>query len=506
MKTLFLVFGLFAASAFAQTSFNTSDSNIAWSGKPGGVGGNCGTTSLGGSSYTQCLLPSAQMDVLVTGTQAVLNYWATTTTDIVVTVDGTPTTPTLTTGSAQTLTLWTGLSDTSHILRIKAKGATATGFRLLATGFLTVTGSAPVLSTPAGMTNTGNIIASFPTFISTEGTMISGGGAGFAGYVASQNDATLIFRGTCTDVWLWRFGTGSWMRLGTDRDLGYSSYSEFTSVQSPLTNTYDLIHLNPSPLDGTAEHEYIIHFVTAPPGFANTVFCKGGGVNTTTPIRTRSLWSVYGDSRTATSVQPDSIGSPGWPHYISTKYDKAMFNNGIGSTLTFDTGSQTGAGQNPTHIAQIPTTVTLLIDMYGHNDLSSGVSLANYQAARLDMMNKYIARAPSAKIYVMDTPESSVANFTTTNVGLYFSNANSAQNLAIAAAISANPTASITHIVYPYYTGVINNTAGVDTVDGVHFNASGGVKIANFIIPFLAPPSASNCYFSGLFLGTIACQ
>jgi lysophospholipase L1-like esterase len=496
-----LILFCLALPALAQTTFLTTNTAIIWGGQMTLAGNGCTQTTVVSRTATLCnTTVNITADFAVTGTQAVVSYEASTASEFTYQIDGgSVVSPTLTTGAWTNLTIFTGLTDTSHTVQIRATG---TRLALETANFVTVTGASPALTTPAGFTTNGYVISSTPTAIIHEGTMQSTTTPGFGCYTGfpgfptgnDANDASMRYTITGgTFLKLWTVQRGQLLRYSTDVATTQADNGTDIPTGSGLGYNWTTIY---SGVSQPGQHDQIIYTTANVIKIVDFCTLMTDGVISTSTLAARPLDFAYGDSITIATGTVTS--GTDWVHNLSVAINRPMLNLGISGSCTFDAGSQTKAGQNATHIAQIPTTVEAGWVLYGSNDMSNGTqcpgeTTTQFSAAYQDMLTKIRARAPSAAIYAMDPvdrPGSSRSSY------IPF----------IETARLALASSSIRHF---YSTNWVDCSTSDCNPDHIHPNAAGDAKISAAIYALLTAtesvaPSAATINASGTltFTGT----
>jgi lysophospholipase L1-like esterase len=457
--------GVIASATPPSTqTFNATDAHISWVGYYRQASGN------------RLLIDSelAYFAFTATGTDLTLAYdGLVPDANFDLEVDGVTTTPTLSDGSNKTLTLFSGLSDTAHTVKITRK--TWFGAYFHVTNLLSLTGTAPALSyyTAHGPTYR---VADVATYMAVDGTMATSQYTADSGG-SNQVRATLPygqirFRASCTGIKIWAYSsTGikfTYLKDGVDQLAG-------TPVVCGNDNVYKLITLA-SGLDSSTEHEYTVVAVGTAATLVYQVMTVGGTANQTT-LAALPMWAYYGDSITIGYVDGGNT-SPGlaWPFLIDQNQGVAGINLGIPSTSVWynvsdpqGTTLRDNAGEHRTaQVTGLATAPARVVIAYGINDCqqSHGTeSAATFQASYTNMLTLIRAGLPSARIDCLGTLNTT-SSPASSNRAVF--------NAAISAAVSGMSDANIHFFNMD---GVIDPVGAVDTVDGLHLTAIGNGKV-----------------------------
>lgn len=446
-------------------------------------------------------LPGAvgvQVNGVATGTQVVLSYNASSSTALTVTVDGTPTTPTLTTGNVwSTLTIYTGLSDSpaTHTVQLYWN---ATGCAVDSASFLTVTGTAPAIAFPSGWVAPTLTYANSSHLRLEDTTTV----ASFSGFPVIQSafpDATFSFKGSCDTVWAFLFCKGISYRLtdwGNGNVLGYDG----PTVVTPSTSKWAWVQLFTG-LDNTTSH---IWGVTETP--QNSVNTQGSNIyalmlSTSGAAGTfdlsyfpvaRRMVGFYGDSLIAanfggTGIQQDS--SYGAAHQISLKCNVGVYNRGhSGQTVT------TYLRDHTSDITSLSPQPSILIMDGGINDMGgagASSSPSSTFAADDKTMLTNLLTGTSYKIYYLSvTPKT---GFPQATVAAWNSATGNGLQANVASVISTNPAYAkrLTYVeTIPWLlTGSLGTDYATNFFDGLHPNPIGYGIWLNNLRDKVSPPT-----------------
>lgn len=451
-------------------TFTDTDPSIVW-------GGTTEDTTVAGTAARFFLSHGAECYLGVNGSGLLVNCYEQTTGQLDFTVDGSTVTPTITTNAFTTYTPFSGASDTLHLVRIKrgaSMGFGEGGPLLRAADAFVVTGGSPTLSLPTGFGSNAPVSVGNTLYISSDWTqgvsadieatanVFQGSQAGGSG----TGHGWQRFRATTSGFWIWCYCGGDKFAIVIDGNVAGAIV-----VTTPSLGSWGWIQV--TGLDNTTEHEYnIVNSAKGTAGscYVGQVILTDGTFNTTA-IAARDLWAWYGDSKTA---NPVTLFYQGFPELFSINTLRAPYNAAIAGTYVQTSLGGATSGQSRyadiTGLAHPPARVVI---EYGYNDANQdtgGTQVAAFQSSYETMLNGMIAGLPSVPIVVL--------GYLPTTASVAAANRD-AYNAAIQAAIAAcsNPS----QCIYKSTDGVIDPTAGVDTLDGTHLNVSGNAKVAAWL-------------------------
>lgn len=432
-----------------------------------------------GGSYTdgfdgrpdRLLSNGSRFDGVVTGTDCVLGFYAYNNNFEWQVDGGSWTTYSGPQNTWATQALFSGLADAPHTLAIHAPN----GYVYLdATSLLVVTGAAPAIATPAGMSLTTYLFGLYPNYFKADGSLT----LQMIGFQPCLNnadgiftdDGSVRFRGTLTGLQIFGYGTGILYRVAID---GVDSGSTYLSA--PRSGTFDWVPLGTS-YDGGAEHEYRISFGGSSggnTGYLVGLMALGGTVNTTTTLPAQPMWAPVGDSITAGKDGTGNDNGLSWAHLISLAKGVGIRNDAHSGYSAYMNGATLAAAI--TGLPVVPDRVPILL---GVNDAvaiqASTETVGQFQAAYQSMLQSILN-------FVGSNPVDCLVPLNTTNTA-------EAQRPAIKAAIIAAVAACTgTGAVRVIDTDGWIAPATADTVDGLHPSASGYVKIKTAYLATLAP-------------------
>lgn len=445
-----------------STSFNANQSGLTYGGPWLVSGGDKYTWGQGGGNNG--------LDFYATGTKLELQLYCSVANCWAVTVDGVTTTPTLTTGSYQTVTAFDG----SHRRRRVQLRNTASG-RVKVSGFGVLYGQPPSITYGPNLgpdypvkdtTNSGDNRG----FLKDDGSLrvasVAGGYTSFplldcgtAGYTRFKATTAAI------SLWMYRHLTDSQaVRLCVDGVMQASALSP-----SQTAGTWGWVTW--TGLDAGAEHEYRIVYDTHEP----TVYypwqvAASGTMNTGALAAPTKAACFYGDSITSgTGVGGASLG-----YAFQTMLAKGY--GGRTAALDFRTIrniSGTGAGGSKSGEADVTRSITNygtawdeIVVLLGANDAGAvygAFNQASTQTAYGTMLTAIRAACAGSNIRCLGMLNTTAATYTTNRT---------ACNTAISDAVTAFADANCT---YHSTDGWID--PATDTDDGLHPNTAGVAKI-----------------------------
>jgi len=436
------------------TPFAGSDSHIVYSGLFGTPGATISPVG-----------PSSEIRVGVTGTECILNITGNGT-QYGYSIDGGAETLTSPGVGTNTITLFTGLSDTTHDVVIRC----VTNLNVVHyTAMFTVTGSAPALVSPTGYTDTQYTIHSQSGFAHDNcvADTIDGGGFTVRGRGSARFLATPGSGGTMR-VWCSGSGTSKlWLTVNKDISTHISA--------TPAAN-YGWVTF--TGLTPSVEQEFILGVDESSTAWA--VMIPGGTFNTSALSNYGSIY-FFGDSITASAFCGGD--GEGYTTKLAIKLHKGwQILAGTGqSAYVFGQAHKADPG------ASTPSPGMVFI-AFGVNDESSGLDIATQFRPAVDaIVDQILSDLPSATVIWP-------ALFPTSSITLPDAYSNS-----IAASVA-------THASDRYKTVSVDSWSVIpDVGDHVHPTAAGNTTIANnlFADAGVNPPavtSSTNPYSYSLSL------
>lgn len=389
----------------------------------------------------------------------------------------------LTLGSAGVradVTLFTGLSDAEHTVVVEHSAGTQANAAVEIANAITVTGAAPAIAAPDGYGTQYNAaeypLAGLSRYNGAARTLAT---TGYVSVLSLQGpDSSIRFRGNPTSIKAWVANGGR-----------YRVYQDGTALAAAANTTgggssrygWDTIA---SGLDG-AEHEYEI--VNASNAYVQlniyTVMLIGGTLSSTRPAEKYKLLAV-GDSQTAGNGTSDPTQAHG--RVIAESTNRKCFNVGLASSrvTTFQGFGTLSMGQRFGDILTFSyqDNVDRIVVLYGHNDAVNQAALADFNREYTRLVTSLVAAFPTAKILCCALLPTT-ASITPITRADYIAE--------IASVVSTLANADVTHVTMETtdFSPAYNATAGQDTTDGVHPNASGYGKIVDRLSPSITTAS-----------------
>jgi lysophospholipase L1-like esterase len=442
--------------------FLTTNANVVWGGAYTDFSNAAGRAAREFTSH------GAQFDLVATGTALTVSCYGNGDT-LDITIDGGAPTALTPAAGWHSETLFTGLSDTAHTVRVKTRGTAGTYWD--ETGFLTLTGAAPALSLPSGFGSNAVLKSGATTYIVTDGSgeiITSEGndlclrGAGNVG--GGGGHGQLRFKATTSGLNFWCYRGGDIFRVIVDDDATMG-----TSFTTSSDNTWGWQSV--TGLDGGAEHQYQIalcHQGGAGNTYLASVNLKDGSFNTTTLVA-RTLWGFYGDSITQDLTTTDY--GQDFPEQFCVTRKVGWYVAGLNGSAVQNSISGASAGETRTaDLTGLSTKPTRVIVLYGHNDANSaGYVASSFKTSYKAMLNALVAGLPAGtKIYCLG-----ILNTTASNAAANRTSANT------------QISAGVTEIGNPNVTYVSTDgwiTPATDTTDGTHPNATGYTNIVTNLL------------------------
>lgn len=346
------------------------------------------------------------------------------------------------------LTIFTGLSDTSHTVVIKAGNYTDY------TNMLVVVGAAPALTAPSGY-SAQHVVKTADGF-SVDNSYDRFGSTPTEGYIGLMNRGSFRFKATTDTIRVWcRAETGT-AKIGLCVDGDADNITTATAA-----DTYGWVSF--SGLDGNAEHTYRV--ITGPSVFYYSAMASG--VNAT-PLTPWPADYYQGDSIVAGSTIADN-DIFNWPARVGLLTNRGWQIKGTagGTAVTQGVAQKASPGDS----TPVPENVFL---EWGYND-HGGYSDATFRAAVTEILTQVAADLPSAKIRWLGIFPGSAANAFTTPT-------RAAMNTAISEQVAAFADADVTYVN-------TDSLSVVATSDSTHPNATGAAAIGDFLAALVEPPT-----------------
>lgn len=452
----------------------------------------------GGTNFRLSISQDCRLDFSFTGTALSINALATSSFDM--TIDGGATTTPVIGGSGfNSQVLVTGLTDAVHTVTIaKSFGV----YLYLNDGSVggvsfSVTGAAPAITAP-DTTLFGTqypITSNLPHFI-LEGdwapTVAFGYPASPALYVVSSfQDYSVGLKTSCTGkIRAWMYGAAASLRLVLD------GVPTATYVAIPGDGVFAWRTLATG--DGTS---HVYRWDTAShSGVYVWALMTCGGTADLTYKALRNGIAYYGDSITNGTTFGDTTLS--WARQASQLFGLAVFNRGIGGSYVFNWNGQAGSVRFADITGLSAATMSRIAILYGTNDMSQSggaETVADYTAAYITMLNGLIAGTGAG--VVIDCLSILPRNTVTPNTLALW-------NAGIVAAIAgcSRPDRCFYWDVTAAIMVNVGNSsnwsdANGDTVDGLHPNAQGSLKVATKYHSLVVPAAAGGLLVQSGFNG-----
>jgi hypothetical protein len=384
-----------------------------------------------------------------------------------VVVDGTSiTTPAGVSGWTRIPITSSSLTDASHTLVITVPPY------LRSDVLIEVAGASPTITAPTTV---------FPAVSLTDGAYSNaivqdgswGPWAGSSLFRQGIMGSTLRFRATVTGLGFWLYASNVDLVLLVDGVFSQSG---------KLTTNSGTGYITFSGLDGTAEHLYelVSAQVIGSTLVVASVMPIGGSINTAANLSpAKSLDAYYGDSIEAGA-------------FLTLFTDSFMFKASrllgrvacsVGASGVSLVGALENNTANITGLAGVNAATTRIFARSGTNDNESDVTSGTFLTSATHELNALKSGAPLATVYRLALlPESTFGP----------------RNAALASAATAAGVAFVSD------TQTFNITAGTNTSDGRHPNASGSSVLANNLALRLASPAAYTLNVSGTGLAATA--
>ncbi|MFA6410089.1 MAG: Ig-like domain-containing protein [Candidatus Buchananbacteria bacterium] len=414
-------------SAITLTPFDATDSAIIFS----GVVPTISTTfNLGARN--------GQLDVLMTGTCANFSINSSAGATYTFTVDGSTSVVT-SVGSQQRWSLFCGLSDTAHRVKITSSGGSLNSAHLFE-----VNGTAPALSRVTDIGNIYNIVDS-----STQNSLLVSGGwtydATYTTYKTYWSDEKISFNSAATQIDAWIYNKSAPLYLEQDGVVIASSTPSGASTWGYLTLA--------SNLDGQT-HTYSI----GTGGYVSTYshvygLALVGGTLGAQPASLSHSIGGYGDSITA--ANQICLSNESFLYGLASRLNVIPINRGIGGSRVIGSGDTRTA--DITGATPAPSYVTLL---YGINDIGTS---AAFLTSYTNMLNSLTTGLSTTNFLVM---------------GLLQNSYSAQRNVDIRSAISANGSSNLKYI----------DTSGwtLPDMNGNHPGPVGYTNMTNYLAPYVS--------------------
>lgn len=413
----------------------------------------------------------SEVHVNVTGTDCVLQMTAASTTPFTFRLDGVlQSDPTLSGTSNGTATLFSGLTDTVHLVSLSLKTANQGTGNWFPTGTnaLSVTGAVPAIAAdtaygPFLVARAGYKVASTwfddATAVSSENPEFSVNQFQSVPPLTNSPVADLVVRvrGRADSVWGLVNTNNSAKFISLEKD------GVFVSSQSVTKNGFGWAQFGPG-LDDGSEHDWAIVAGSTSFTQVDVIMLGGtvGAISTTIPTR-RSVIVAIGDSITAsvdgglpnqgfgTGTSTGGDGALAYPYLLAKLLGKDAIAIGRSGTVCL-----VGAQQVANDLQQVTRSganITHLVVHYGRNDTVLATVTANYTI----LLQQALA-VPSftGKIVAVTVPE--IYGFSGTG--------NTQVNPGIRAAVAAVPSSRIVLVEGAAWTGITAN-------DGTHYDTAG---------------------------------
>lgn len=207
-----------------------------------------------------------------------------------------------------------------------------------------------------------------------------------AGGSPAWNDCAVRFKGTVGTIAVQAYLNGGPVRLAID---GVDQGSVTTLANS---SAYDSGFTTiATGLDSAAEHTYLISFGQGM--YLKQIQTTGGtGINTAR-LQARPVLLGYGDSITAGDSAGGTDSTVSWLHKAGLSLGYQVVNRGVHSSQV----ATDGQTRTTDVTGQIPAASVVVI-LYGTNDVVAGEGAGVFDAAYLDMLQKVQAGNPGAYV------------------------------------------------------------------------------------------------------------
>ena len=473
---------LLSGAAGAQTNFSVNATGVV-------KGGVWVVQNGGGHNAITFSGLDRQLDFVVVGTSCVLeNYYAVASLMTITVRDAdsgavqvATNTPSTATGGWQTnLTLFSGLADSRHWVTLHF-GAQ---YLIDSDNTFLVSGAAPNVVLPV-----------------TFGPVTTLPGAGVAAHLLVTNmyiQATshlTYYHGDYTDGEIWFYATGDslWARTNSNlcnlRLINVDTGNAYTVTEG---NTgMEWIKLASG--QGTARHLYRLS-ASCDPRSGQTFSVEqimtdaataGSGLDLTTTIPTRPTITVFGDSITV-GVAGATYSWLAYGRLIAEAKNYALNNLGVGQSPVNNASGGPAPGETTARCnAVIATAPTYCIILYGTNDITSNVTVSNFQASYKSMCDQLAAGLPTTKFIVLSILPSNYGNRLQSQADPY--------NAAISTVVATEGSHWQFVDTKPWNMagsayangGALNTFVTTNFFDGLHPNATGYSLMEGFIAPYV---------------------
>lgn len=377
-------------------------------------------------------------------------------------------------------TVFTGLSDAQHTVRIRHKTGSSAGLFADPTSFISLTGATPALALPT------NFAAVYPA---QYGRLIKygdcrpsdpGTGNQYRSNVLAH-DSSIRFKAQCSAIHVSAIRAAQGYRLYVDgaRHAG-------GRIVASSAFDYEWIELATG-LDDTAIHEYEIVHVTGSvvSGSASiqAIGLGGTGLLAEMPVTPRGKMLVIGDSKSV-GLNPSSLIDTGlsYGRKLAVSKGYAVYNIAASGhvLISINTSTSTQQGDPKYYLSQGPFDIICL--MVGHNDVGGSVTAAAFEAGYTQLLNMLKGAAPVI-LCIQDVP-STAAGLAAARAGY---------KTAVQNAIAAAGCGTFVDTDSLWGTGgsaPTNTQINNNTNDGTHPNDVGYdalVTMLNPYVPFYQP-------------------
>jgi hypothetical protein len=283
-------------------------------------------------------------------------------------------------------TLFTGLSDAAHTVRVKHNTGTSTNVRVQHTAGITITGGAPAIALTNGLSY-GIGRGQRASTIQQEGHVVPSNSAGHDRLALQLPDSRIRFKSDATSIAIFSSLNSAKLRvmqdgvaIGAATTLGASGYGK-TTLATGLSGS----------------HTYEIVCVTATISYLISLQTIGGTLDSSAPaFRSHILW--VGDSK-AMGASGTTDSSICWPSLVGGTRGFGTMNlstSGV-RVLSPDAGGSI-EWNAPFNLCPItdPRDYAYLVFCGGHNDAAAGIDRTEFTAAVVRELTALSTAYPNA--------------------------------------------------------------------------------------------------------------
>lgn len=389
----------------------------------------------------------------------------------------------LTPNAWNSITLASGLSEAKHTLYVEfayfdiGTGSAGTG--------LEITGASPALSLRTGWsTNVYHTVSHESKFQTDGSATLNPGSLLLSGYLTlnglNQSQMRFNVSAGVTDIWVLAFADSvalpfNYLHAAID---GVDQAIAVSTIVRATRPYFEWIHVLTG-LSGAAPAEILLASQRLAVAAVMTV---GGTVSSTAPTA-KPIWCFFGDSITeALYAGEGNDPCNGFPYAVGLSLGVCPYSLGVsGRTVTIEAGGPT-PGEGSTAIASVVATAAeAIVCLLGTNDFGAYVAgtltSAELRTAYGAMLAGWASGLGTIPIHCFQpTPTGNSDSHPTERAAMY---------VDIQTAVAASGGAQ----AHAYSTdGWI--VVADDTIDSIHPDTGGFVKIANEMLALLTPPSS----------------